>query len=86
MPTGFQHGVEVLNDNTTPMEVVVTALSQALSLSYTAATRVMLEIHDKGGKLIPTSSRAEAEQAAERIVSVARLRGHTFGCRAVSVE
>lgn len=49
VPFGYKHGVEVLNDNATPMEFVVSALQDHVGLSKTDAIRTMLEIHWRGG-------------------------------------
>jgi hypothetical protein len=61
VPPGFTQGIEILNDNTTPMEFVVTVLSAHVGLSRQEATHTMLAIHQCGGALIPTPSRAEAQ-------------------------
>jgi hypothetical protein len=57
VPLEFKCGVEVLNDNATPMEFVVAVLSSHLGLSQQEATRTILTIHTKGGALLPTPSR-----------------------------
>ena len=51
-PPGFSCGVEILNDNATPMELVVDMLTSHLGLGRQEAVRVMLEIHTKGGALV----------------------------------
>ena len=44
-PPGFTTGIEVLNDNTTPMEFVVTVVSTQLRISVDEALRLALSIH-----------------------------------------
>lgn len=84
IPAGFQHGVEILNDNKTEMEFVVTALITHFGLSRQQSVRLMLNIHTRGGALLPTSSMDAAEKAATDITAAARERGFPFICRAVS--
>jgi ATP-dependent Clp protease adapter protein ClpS len=83
VPPGFKCGVELLNDNLTPMEFVVSMLSAHLSLPRKEAIRVMLAIHSNGGALLATPTRAEAEAVAGAITTAASLRGYPLVCRAV---
>jgi ATP-dependent Clp protease adapter protein ClpS len=85
VPLGFQCGVEVLNDNATPMEFVVSVLSSHLGLNRQDAIRAMLTIHTKGGALLPTPSRAAAA-VAQAITSEASNSGYPLVCRAVHVD
>lgn len=50
LPTGFKCGVEVLNDDTTPMELVVSMISAHVGLSRREAIRAMLTIHVAGAR------------------------------------
>jgi ATP-dependent Clp protease adapter protein ClpS len=86
VPAGFQHGVEILNDNTTPMEFVVNMLTGHIGLSHQEATRLMLSIHFRGGILLPLPSMADAEKAARAISAEARQNHHALICRAVSAR
>src|SRR5262245_12562876 len=72
VPPGFQHGLELLNDNRTPMEFVVTALEKSAGLDRRDAVRAMLDVHFKGGKLIPMQTLDEAERAATQISTAAQ--------------
>lgn len=85
VPPGFKCGVEVLNDNTTPMEFVVSTLSANLGLSRKEATRTMITIHEKGGALLPTANRAQADAVAQAITAAAANLKYPLVCRAVSV-
>lgn len=51
VPAGFKHGVEILNDDRTPMEFVVSVLGTHLGLSRTDAIKNMLKVHTRGGVL-----------------------------------
>ena len=83
VPPGFTCGVEVFNDNVTPMEFVVSMLSAHLSLDRKEAIRIMLAIHSNGGALLATPTRAVAETVAGTITTEASNRGYPLVCRAV---
>jgi len=84
VPSGFRHGIEILNDNTTPMQFVVDALGKHANLGQTDAVRAMLEVHSKGGKLLPTDTFESAKRIAEALVEDASKHKHPLVCRAVS--
>jgi ATP-dependent Clp protease adapter protein ClpS len=82
----FRCGIEILNDNRTPMEFVVSILQKSVGLSRIDATRKMLEIHTKGGVLLSMPSPDESRRVAEAIVAEARGNNHPLVCRAVIRE
>lgn len=84
LPPGFSHGVEILNDDTTPMQFVVNALRTHVGLSETDAISAMLEIHSKGRKLFPAGTLQLAQTMAAAISADARERGYPLVCRAVN--
>jgi ATP-dependent Clp protease adapter protein ClpS len=86
VPAGFLSGVEIMNDNLTPMEFVVSVLQNCVGLNEVDAIRVMLEIHTKGGALWPLSSFEEAKRVAERVTAEALRSSHPLVCRAVRLE
>jgi ATP-dependent Clp protease adaptor protein ClpS len=86
VPPGFEHGIEILNDDETPMVFVVWVLEQQLGLDNASAVRMMLQIHAKGGALLSLQTRDEAAQVASAITSHAKERGHPLSCKAVSVS
>jgi ATP-dependent Clp protease adapter protein ClpS len=86
LPEGFRYGIEILNDNRTPMEFVVSILQSGAGLSTLEAMRTMLEIHKKGGILLPMQSIEQSRHVAELIVTEARGKNHPLVCRAVSLE
>src|SRR4029077_6723688 len=67
VPANFRCGVEVLNDNSTPMEFVVEILQAQLKLARAEAIAAMLEIHTRGGRLFPTANPGDAREIAETI-------------------
>lgn len=85
VPPGFTHGLEILNDNTTPMSFVVAILSAHLGLSSEDSNNTMLAIHRRGGTLIPTPSFADAQRIAVQIAAEAAELGYPLVCRPTSV-
>lgn len=85
-PPGFSTGIEVLNNNTTPMEFVISVLTTHLQISRDEATRLTMTIHSKGGLLIPLATYEQAERVASAITSDANARGYSLVCRAVDTQ
>jgi ATP-dependent Clp protease adapter protein ClpS len=83
VPAGFEQGVEILNDNTTPMDFVVAELGTHFGLSQQESMRIMLNIHTRGGTLLSMPSMEAAEKAAAGITAAARKQNHSLVCRAV---
>ena len=76
-------GVEILNDDFTPMEFVVHVLSEYLGMARTDAIRMMLEVHHKGSAILPQASMAQATQAAVSANACARHNYFPLFLRAV---
>ena len=85
-PDGFADGIEMLNDDTTPMEFVVEMLQSHAGLDQDTAIAAMVQIHQRGGLLLPLQDRARADAAAAAIARDAHARGHRLVCRAVSAD
>jgi ATP-dependent Clp protease adaptor protein ClpS len=85
-PDGPQFGVEIFNDDKTPMEFVVNVLHDNLGLSYDSAVAVMLHIHNRGSVLLPIEDQSHAERVASAIAAKARDSGHPLVCRAASAQ
>ena len=66
------HGVEMLNDDFTPMEFVVYVLSQYFGMAKPEAIRVMLQVHHKGSAILPQASMAQATESAASANAFAR--------------
>jgi ATP-dependent Clp protease adaptor protein ClpS len=79
----FRVGIELLNDNGTPMNVVVAALEAHLGFDRPKAIALMLDVHYQGGALVPLPDRASAERVAAAITKDAASAGHALVCRAV---
>jgi ATP-dependent Clp protease adapter protein ClpS len=86
MPPDFKTGIEILNDNNTTMEFVVTALTTHLNIPREEAIEMMLDIHSKGGILISLPSYEIANKAADAITSDAKKSGFKLICRTVDVQ
>jgi ATP-dependent Clp protease adapter protein ClpS len=86
VPPGFTQGIEILNDQTTSMEFVVTSLIRHLELDRQEAIEKMLDIHNKGGLLVQLSTVERAEQVAAVITSEAKEQGYSLICRTVDTR
>ena len=86
VPAGFRTGIEMLNDDTTPMEFVVQMLEQHAGLDHEAAIAATVGIHQRGGLVLALPDRAAADAVADAIVRDARAQGHALVCRAVSAS
>ena len=82
-PHGFMTGIEILNDNSTPMEFVVSTLSAHLQVPQDEAIKLMLQIHANGGLMIALPTHEQATAVANAITSDAVARGHKLVCRPV---
>lgn len=82
VPSGFQVGIEILNDDATPMEFVIAALERHLKLDHEAAIAAMISIHPRGGLLLSLVDRAQADDVARDITQAARAHGLPLVCRA----
>ena len=85
-PDGFASGIEMLNDDSTPMEFVIEMLHSHAGLDPEAAAAAMLQIHRRGGMLLPLPDRARAEAVADAIARDAQAREHRLVCRAVTAD
>jgi ATP-dependent Clp protease adapter protein ClpS len=85
-PAGFVTGIEIMNDNTTPMEFVVAMLVQHLAMDWDTAIALMLKVHGEGGTLIPIEGIEAAQAIAAAITADAHAAGHQLVCHAVDTR
>ena len=85
IPQGFEQGVEILNDNITPMNLVITLLTRHFEIEDNDAVTWMLNIHNNGGMLVPLPNILQAQQIATALMADAKAEGYNFVCRAVVV-
>lgn len=86
VPSDFRYGIEIYNDNTTPMEFVVNTLENNLNIKKNKAIEIVLSIHTKGGVVIPYNSFKQAKDIANSITTDAQNNNYTLVCRAVSAQ
>jgi len=82
-PHLFQHGIELVNDDKTPMLFVVKALHEHAGVSEGDASVAMGMCHSLGGIVVPMDTLQAAEQAAAYISEAAREAGFPLVCRRV---
>ncbi len=82
-PVGFKTGLEILNDDKTPMDFVIRTFMRNLKIDEASATTVMIMIHNNGGVLLPTRDIREAERIALEIAEDCRTYSQPLICRAV---
>jgi len=73
VPPRLVYGIEMLNDDKTPMDFVITVLLNHANLDWRTFERVMKQVHGRGGVLLPMASAPEAERVAQAIATEAGL-------------
>ena len=81
--TEFITGIELFNDDTTPMEFVVAMLTEQLHMAREPAIAVMLKIHRSGRARVALDGMERSHAVAAAISAAAAAAGHQFVCRAV---
>ena len=77
-PSNYQ--VRMLNDDSTPREVVVLVLQQFFAMSIEDATRTMLQVHQQGVALCGVFTYEVAETKVSKVVDFARENQHPLQC------
>ncbi|WP_419905549.1 ATP-dependent Clp protease adapter ClpS [Kiloniella sp.] len=72
--------VLLLNDDYTPMEFVIHILTQFFGKDQDDATRIMLQVHQKGVGICGVYSYDVAETKATQVVDFARKNQHPLQC------
>ena len=72
--------VLMLNDDYTPMEFVVLVLQQFFSMGIDDATRVMLQVHQKGVAVCGVFTYEVAETKVTQVIDFARENQHPLQC------
>jgi ATP-dependent Clp protease adaptor protein ClpS len=75
-----QYKVLLHNDDYTTMEFVVYVLMQVFHKSVEEATRIMLNVHEKGVGVCGLYPREIAETKVETVTRMARNDGHPLKC------
>jgi ATP-dependent Clp protease adaptor protein ClpS len=75
-----QYKVLMLNDDYTPMEFVVLVLQQFFAMTIEDATRVMLQVHQKGVAVCGVYTYEVAETKVSQVIDFARENQHPLQC------
>lgn len=78
--TPAMYRVLLLNDDFTPMEFVVHVLQKFFQKEYTEATRIMLQVHQKGAGVAGTFSHEIAETKVYQVNQYARQNKYPLKC------
>lgn len=79
------YAVLLMNDDYTPMDFVVHVLLKFFHKTEEEATRIMLEVHEKGQGVCGIFTREIAETKAARVVQYAQEQQHPLQTRIVPV-
>ena len=72
--------VILLNDDYTPMEFVVVILERFFTKTREQATRIMLNVHQKGIGICGVYDREIAEMKVQQVISFAQESKHPLQC------
>jgi len=75
-----QYKVLMLNDDYTPMEFVVLVLKRYFTMDLEQATRVMLQVHQKGVGVCGIFPYEVAETKVNQVMDFARQNQHPLQC------
>jgi ATP-dependent Clp protease adapter protein ClpS len=80
------HALQILNDDTTPMEYVVVLFQRKFGLSRMESIQKMQEIHENGKAEILVHSESIVSAAAKAIESEALSKGMGLKCKVVALK
>lgn len=72
--------VVMLNDDYTPMEMVIEILKTVFNKTTQEANRLMMEVHNRGSAVCGIYTRDIAETKADMAISYARREEHPLQC------
>jgi len=78
--TPRMYKVVLHNDDYSPMEFVVAILEQVFHLNREDATRVMLEVHQKGVGIAGLYTYEAAETKVQQVITAAEVHEHPLQC------
>lgn len=81
----FVHGIELLNDPSTPILFAIKVLQEIVKLPHKDAAAAAAICHNKGGVLISMKSAESAAAVADRVRLNALQEAWPLKCRAVSL-
>ncbi len=80
----LMYQVVMVNDDYTPMDFVISALSTFFNKDESEARSIMMQVHVQGQAVCGTYSKDVAESKVLQVVSVARQHGYPLTCYAQS--
>jgi len=80
------HALQILNDDTTPMEYVVVLLQRKFGLSRVESIQKMQEIHENGRAEVLVSSESVVSEVAREIEYEAFSKGIGLKCAVVALK
>jgi len=80
------YGVLLLNDDYTPMEFVVWVLRVVFHKEQDEATRLMLDVHNKGKGLCGVFTYDVARSKASQVEALAAKHDHPLKCQLEAIE
>lgn len=79
-------GLEILNNDYTPAELVVRILQRCFGMERSEAIHATLKVHNTGSAIAGYASADVAADLAEHVMKVARQRGFQLQCRPVRAQ
>jgi ATP-dependent Clp protease adaptor protein ClpS len=76
-----KYKVVLLNDDTTPMEFVISLLCEVFGHNYNTAENITMEVHNKGKGIAGIYFYEMAEQKVHEATTVSRLNGFPLSLR-----
>jgi ATP-dependent Clp protease adapter protein ClpS len=85
-PAGFKVGIEILNDEKTPMAFVVWTLMKNLDVDQRQATMITINVHNEGGIVLPLADMQEATRVAKGVTDDCLAHNQPLVCRAIQAR
>ena len=71
-----KYNVVFLNDDFTPIEIVVAILTQLFSFPQEKSSKLANDIHEKGKAVVGTYTKDVAETKVNMVLNIANMSGH----------
>jgi len=84
--TDFRHGVEIFNNETIAMELVINLIIKHFGLKKSDATIAMLICHEHGSVVLPLESEENAKNIVTKINNEVREGGHALVCKIATAQ
>ena len=84
--SNFTYGIEIINDNTTPADYVVSILMDFVGMKQSDATAAMLICHSVDSVLVELERDKDADEIVRLIMTDARKKGYPLVCKVASAH